>query len=79
MEIETFHMNFSILFTDILTDDGLEISKSSSEGTISEDSTLHGKGKFHLMVLLGKIGNIKKPSRWNFILNYKTFYMNLIN
>ena len=47
MEIETFHMNFSILFTDILTDDGLEISKSSSEGTISEDITLHGKGKFH--------------------------------
>ena len=78
MEIETFHMNLSILFTDIFTDEGSDSSLSSSEGMISEDSTLHGKGKYHSMILLRKIGNIKKPSTWNFILIIKTFYINLI-
>ena len=47
MEIETFHMDLTILLTDIFTDEGSESSKSSSEGRISEDSTLHGKGKYH--------------------------------
>ena len=78
MEIETFHVNLSILFTDILTDEGSEISKSSSVGMISEGTTLHGKGKYHSMILFHKIEKIKKPSRWNFILNCKTFYINLI-
>ena len=46
IEIETFDMNLSIIFTDILTDEPSESNQNCSEVMISEDSTLHEKGKY---------------------------------
>ena len=46
IDIETFDMNLSIFFTDILTDEPLESNQSHSEAMISQDSTLHEKGKY---------------------------------
>ena len=46
IEIETFHMNLSIFFANILTDESLESNQSCSEAMISEDSTLHKKGQY---------------------------------
>ena len=46
VEIETFNMNLSIFFTDILTDEPLESNQSCGEANTSEDSTFHEKGKY---------------------------------